>query len=32
MLNVKNINKNAEMLNNAYTKIKCFDTNNFLFR
>ena len=32
MLNVGNINKNVEMLKNVDTKIKFFDTNNFLVR
>ena len=32
MLNDGNINKIVEMLKNVDTKIKCFDTNNFLFR
>ena len=32
MLNVGNINKNVDMLKNVDTKIKFFDTNNFLYR
>ena len=32
MLNVENINKIVEMLENVDTKIKFFDTNKFRFR